>query len=954
MKRILIAGYLKNEAQQVKEEIYDILKPCQFSLAMTYGEYLSSIQEFKPDLIISEHKLPDFDGISALKIAAERLPDTPFIFLTDINDVETAVECLKNGAADFILKKDSKNLPAIILKAIEQKQIQLSIKSEQEQASETLQKSEENLRRQNELMTYLILKGDWFYEDLITNIKRILEISSELIQTERVSVWRYNEDYSIINCIGLYERSINRHSEGEELFCADFPTYTASHINGKVVAAVDVFTDPRTSEIPPFYFQKHDITSLLDAPVYIGGRLAGLLSFEHVGEKRDWSNSDERLSLSMATHVSLCFEIAERKRIEKALRVSESKYRIVFEGGADGFFIMTDEFLNCNEQACKIWACSKKDIIGHTPSEFSPVFQPDGRTSEEAAMEYIKAAMNGIPQRFYWKHKRKDGVLIDTEVSLSSLNVSEQPLLFATVVDITERMRAEEALRQAEEKYRGIFQNAVEGIFQTTAEGRFITANPALARMFGYDSPEEFIADVTDIRRQLYYDPRRRIEFLEAIIKDGFVHNFEIKSRRKDGGIFWISLNAKAVRDDSGKIIFFEGMVEDITERKKLGEQLRQSQKMEAVGTLAGGVAHDFNNILTVIMGYAHLMLMKLKDDDPLRPYLNHIITAANKATSLTNSLLAFSRKQMISLSPINLNDSIRNIEKMLLRIIGEDIELKTFPSKDDLIIMADNSQIEQILLNLATNARDAMPDGGLLIIETEKIQIDEKQAKTYGYGNPGAYALLTFTDFGIGMDKAITEKIFEPFFTTKEVGRGTGLGLSMIYGIVKQHNGYINCYSEPGKCTSFKISFPLTHEKSMPVKPPISVDSVTGTEMILLAEDDANVRKLTKYVLERYGYKVIEAVDGWDAFEKFKENQGNIDLLLFDVIMPRMNGKMAYEEIKKLRPKIPAIFISGYTADVIHKKGIIEEGLNLVFKPITPVSLLSKIRQVLLPKKCN
>lgn len=824
MKRILIASYFVNEAQQVQTEIYEMLKPCQFSLAMTYDEYLSSIQEFKPDLIISDHKLPDFDGITALKIAVEHLPNTSFIFLTDINNVETAVECLKSGAADFILKKDIKNLPSAALKAIEQKQTQLSEKSERGQAVETLQKSEENLKRQNQLMTSLILKSDWFYEDLIANIRRILEISSELIQTERVSVWRYNEDYSKINCIGLYERSINRHSEGEELASSDFPSYTAWHTNGKVIAAVDVFTDHRTSEIPSIYFQNHGITSLLDAPVYVGGRLAGLLSFEHVGENRNWSNNDERLSLSMATHVSLCFEIDEHNRTEKALR-------------------------------------------------------------------------------------------------------------------------------QAEEKYRNIFENAVEGIFQTTADGRFITANPALACMYGYDSPKKFMSNVTDIGRQLYDDPRRRKEFLEVIKKEGFVQNFEIKSRRKDGNPLWISLNAKTVRDDSGKIRFFEGMVEDITERKKLGEQLRQSQKMEAVGTLAGGVAHDFNNILTVIMGYAHLMLMKLKDDDFSRPYLNQILAAADKATSLTNSLLTFSRKQMISLYPINLNDSIRNIEKMLLRIIGEDIELKTFLSEEELIIMADSSQIEQVLLNLAVNARDAMPDGGLLIIETEKIEIDEEYAKTHGYGPPGAYALLTFTDFGMGMDKDTVEKIFEPFYTTKEVGKGTGLGLSMVYGIVKQHNGYINCYSEPGKGTTFKIYFQLTHEKAIPAKSAISVTSITGTETILLAEDDANVRKLTKYVLERYGYKVIEAVDGEDAVHKFMENQGNIDLLLFDVIMPRMNGKMAYEEIKKARRKIPVIFISGYTANVIHKKGILDEGLNLVFKPISPTGLLSKIRQVLSEK---
>ncbi len=809
---------------------------------------------------------------------------------------------------------------------------------------------EESFKRQNELFKSIIFKSDWFNADIESNLKRILEIFSELIQTERVSVWKYSSDYSKITCLDLYERSKKKHGSGEELVCADFPGYAAAHFNGKPIKADDVYTDPRTSDIPPWYYKKHCITSLLDVPVYAGGKLTALLSFEHTGGKRKWSDEDERLSLSMATHVALCFEIEERNHLEKTLRDNEAKYRTVFEGSSDGFFIMTDKFLDCNEMTCNIFGYTKDEMIGLSPLNFSPFFQPDGRSSEDAARNYIKMAMNGTPQRFYWVHQKKDGTLIDTEVSLTSLNIVNQNLIFAIVRDITENRRAEEALRRAEAKYRNIFENAVEGIFQLTPGGRLLVANPALARICGYNKPEELINEIKDFSNQVYDDPEGLVQLNERIRKDKFVRNFEIKARRKDGTVFWMSINVNAVQDNEGRIIHLEGMLEDITQRKKLEDQLRQSQKMEAIGTLAGGVAHDFNNILTVIMGYTHLMYLCVKNDDLIYPYINEINSAAEKAKKLTSNLLAFSRKQMISLSPIKINELIRNFSKTFFRIIDEDVELKTFLAEDDFTILADSDQIEQVLLNLATNARDAMPDGGLLIIQTEFVEIDDEYIKTHGNGKKGNYVLLSFTDFGKGMDDSTKEKVFEPFFTTKQKGKGTGLGLSMVYGIIKQHGGYINVYSELNRGTSFKIYLPLAPDVLVPAKSAVinSTAVITGTETVLLAEDDENVRKLTKYFLERYGYRVIEAIDGEDACIKFASNLDNIDILLFDVIMPKMNGKVAYEEIRKIKPEIPVIFISGYTANVIHQKGILEEGINLVLKPVSPTILLEKIRQVL------
>jgi signal transduction histidine kinase/CheY-like chemotaxis protein len=386
----------------------------------------------------------------------------------------------------------------------------------------------------------------------------------------------------------------------------------------------------------------------------------------------------------------------------------------------------------------------------------------------------------------------------------------------------------------------------------------------------------------------------------------------------------------------------------EISERKKLEDQLLQSQKVEAIGQLAGGVAHDFNNILNVIIGYGNLMQMKIKKDDPLRMNIDQILTSADRATHLIQSLLAFSRKQIINLQPINLNEVVSKVEKLLLRVIGEDIKLKTICAEEDLTVMADSVYIEQVLMNLATNARDSMSEGGMLVIETGVEEISEEYSKTHEYEKPGKYAHISVIDSGHGFDEKTKEKIFEPFFTTKEVGKGTGLGLSMVYGIIKQHNGSIDVYSEPGMGTKIKIYLP---EIEAEVKEEAKIEPASvrgGTETVLVAEDDAAVRRLTIEILKRFGYTVTDARDGEEAIDKFKEKEIEIDLLLLDVIMPKKNGKAVYEEIRKINPDIKVLFLSGYTENLIHKKGILEEGLNFIFKPVTINKLLKNVRDVL------
>jgi len=391
-----------------------------------------------------------------------------------------------------------------------------------------------------------------------------------------------------------------------------------------------------------------------------------------------------------------------------------------------------------------------------------------------------------------------------------------------------------------------------------------------------------------------------------------------------------------------------ESIRREIEEKKSLQAQLLHSQKMEAVGTLAGGIAHDFNNILTAIIGYGNVMRMRLADDDPHREYLDHILSASERAANLTRSLLAFSRKQVINTRPVNLNEIIRLIQKLLARLIGEDIELRVALSESDPVVMADSGQLEQVLMNLATNARDAMPGGGCFAVTTELVTVDEQYVSMHGYGEAGRYAVISVSDTGLGMTEETRARIFEPFFSTKEMGKGTGLGLSIVYGIVKAQRGYVNCYSEPGKGTTFKIYLPLTSAAIGAESASNAVTPRGGGETVLVAEDSEEVRRLTTTVLNDFGYSVIEAVDGEDAVNKFLENRDAVRLLLFDIIMPKKNGKDAYEEIRAIRPDIKVIFTSGYTADIIHQRGFIDEGLTLLTKPLSPRDLLAKIHEVI------
>jgi PAS domain S-box-containing protein len=506
---------------------------------------------------------------------------------------------------------------------------------------------------------------------------------------------------------------------------------------------------------------------------------------------------------------------------------------------------------------------------------------------------------------------------------------------------------AQEGLRRSEINFRSLVTNAPYGICRVDSRGHLVDANPALVASLGYESAADLVGRNLST---LYADGRQWFVLADYLRTHQEFHGLDCEWTRKDGSTTAVRLSGRAISDESNNVTF-EIFTEDVTERRALEQQLRQSQKMEAIGRLAGGIAHDFNNLLMVISGYSEFLLERLGPDPALRGPAKEISSAAERATSLTRQLLAFSRKQMLTPKVLDLNAVITENLKMLTRLIGEDIDLVMIPGSELGAVKADPGQIEQVILNLAVNARDAMPQGGKLTIETANVTLDEAYARLHAPVQPGDYTMLAITDTGVGMDGETQSRIFEPFFTTKGL-KGTGLGLSTVYGIVKQSGGYIWVYSEPGKGTSFKIYMPhVTADEVAAVEqlaPPAPAPVEASRETILVVEDEANLRRLTRQFLENQGYIVVEAADGTAAVQICVAHQGTIHLLLTDVIMPGMNGRELAQRVSEIRPNMKVLYMSGYTENAIGHNGTLDAGITLLQKPFTLHALKAKVREVL------
>ena len=509
------------------------------------------------------------------------------------------------------------------------------------------------------------------------------------------------------------------------------------------------------------------------------------------------------------------------------------------------------------------------------------------------------------------------------------------------------RRRAEAALRESEARYRRIIETTNEGVMMLDASNLAIFANRRMGTLLGYEPAEILGRSIFDLAHET---SRAALALhLGQPSQNGVASQIETRLVRKDREDLWVLLDSTPLLDDDGRPSGTLVMVMDVTQRRQLEDQLRQAQKMEAIGRLAGGVAHDFNNLLSVILSYTNLVIGGLKSGDPIRADLEEVEKAGERARELTHQLLAFSRKQVIEPRHLDLNHVIREMERMVRRLLGESFDLSLLTDHQLGTVFADPGQVEQIVMNLVVNARDAMPEGGKITIETGNVDLDQSYALAHHDVRPGSYVLLAVTDSGSGIDPVILGRIFEPFFTTKDAGQGTGLGLSTVFGIVKQSGGHIWVYSERGKGTTFKIYLPRKDALPDPLSAAAPAPaSLRGTETILLVEDEQQVRAAARVILRRQGYNVLEAQNGGEGFLICERYQGKIDLLITDVVMPHMSGKELATRLAGMRPEMRVLFLSGYTENSIVHHGILDSGVSFLQKPITPDSLARKARAVL------
>ncbi|MBM4332539.1 MAG: PAS domain S-box protein [Deltaproteobacteria bacterium] len=545
-------------------------------------------------------------------------------------------------------------------------------------------------------------------------------------------------------------------------------------------------------------------------------------------------------------------------------------------------------------------------------------------------------------------HTEMDLRLIE-RVGMQISGAIANALLFA------EHKRSEEALRESEERYRNILENIEDGYYEVDLAGNLTFFNDSFCRIWGY-SKEEMMG----MNNRQYTDQenaKKVYQTFNKVYRTGQpAKEFDWDILRKDGTKRYIETSVSLIKDLSGNRIGFRGIVRDITERKRaekemaaLQEELRQSQKMEAIGRLAGGFAHDFNNSLTLIKTCSQLALLELKEGDLLKEKIDMIHKATERATNLSRQLLAFSRRQIMEMKVLNLNNLLLDLDKMLRRVIGEDIELVNMLAGDLGRVKADPGQIEQVVLNLALNARDAMPKGGRLVIETANVEMGQEYARIHASVVPGRYVMLAVSDAGVGMTLEVRERIFEPFFTTKPKGKGTGLGLSTVYGIVKQSGGNIWVYSEPELGTTFKVYFPRVDEPlETEKKKPQVMYLPHGGETVLLVEDDRDVRTLTVQILKKQGYHVLDAANAGEALLSAEDYPGEINLLVTDVVMPGMSGRTLAEKLLLLHPPMKVLYMSGYTDEAIVRHGILEKGINFIQKPFSLEGFTEKVREVL------
>jgi PAS domain S-box-containing protein len=641
-------------------------------------------------------------------------------------------------------------------------------------------------------------------------------------------------------------------------------------------------------------------------------------------------------------------EIKERERTEQALRDSEERYALAVEGSNDGIWDI--DFLTGEVFYSPRW----KQILGYEDHEISASLEEwESRIHPEdyaLVMATRNAYLEGVIPAYEVKYRlrHKNGSYRWIRGTGACLRDSQgRPCRMAgSHTDMTERKRIKNALQESEKRYRELFEESKDTVFIVDTRGNLVDINPAGSELLGY-SKEELLA--MNLTHDLHISQQARAQFRKKLVPQGYVKDAELELRRKDGRSVVVHVSASLMHRPEGRLVGYRGIAHDVTERKRLEQRLLQSHKMESIGLLAGGVAHEFNNLLTAIIGCGEELQEALDPhDEQQQCNIMTIRSAARQAAEFTRNLLSFSRKQVMNLDPVVVNDVIAETLNLLDKFLFENIRFSLELSSERLSVMADSGQLRQVLINLVINARDAMPAGGRITIRTRLAQLDEEQATTHGLETPGDYVVISVADTGKGIEEKILDRIFEPFFTTKEVGKGTGLGLSIAYGIIKQHKGSILVESKPGAGAVFRMYLPVVYAEILRVKKEEKMIRTENSGTILVVEDEEFVRLFLKTTLAREGYQLIFAVDGADALKKYKKHQDTISLVISDMVMPKMNGKVLYEEICKINPLIKVIFISGYSADMIKGNEMPPDQVRFINKPFSKKALFDEIKSIL------
>ena len=993
--RILMIGDLPSDAKLIERRLRAEGMSFVLDRVTATADLAGKVVDFVPGVILLAPDLPHDDAMATLESAKKLAPQIPLILIIENHQEETAIACMKAGADDYVLKESLGRLGVTIEKLIERNHAEAMRQTSENAHGSLVDNLPHKIFLKDQDSVYLscnksyasdlgldphripgMTDDDFYPPDLAAKLRaddrRVLESgkteefdqeyggNGDRVVAHTVKIPVRGTDGNVIGVLGVlwditertraeaalrhseerYRRLFETAQDGIILldadsgditdvnpFLLDILGYSREQLLGKKLWDIGLFQD--TAECQKAF-----------------GRLQedGYIRYEHLPLESKGGRCTEvefvsNIYMVGGEKVIQCNvrDISERRRAEAALQQSEERYRRLFETAQDGIILLdagSGDITDVNPFLLDMLGYSREQLLGKKlwdiglfkdTAECQTVFS---RLQEEGYIRYEHLPLES-----------KGGRCTDVEFVSNSYHVGSQRVIQCNVRDISESRQA-----QAENlQLLTAIEQASEAIYITDLDARIRYANPAFTRITGY-SRDELIGQRPSILKSDKQDVAYYQDLWKTILS-GKVWHGELVNRRKNGTLYALEMTITPVRNAQGAITNFIAIKEEVTERNSLEEQLRQARKMEAIGRLAGGVAHDFNNLLTIITGYTDILLVDPKAS--VAKCAEEIRTASQRAVVLTRQLLAFSRRQVLLPRVLNLNEVIANLERMLQRLIGEDIELSLVQGENLGSVKADPGQIEQVIMNLALNARDAMTQGGKLTIATANASFDEVSCKKFAEMPPGAYVMFSVSDNGSGMDEQVQTRIFEPFFTTKQLGKGTGLGLATVYGIVKQSGGAISVDSAPKKGSTFTIYLPLVSEKpEARQRGPTESRSAKDSGGVLLVEDEPALRSLVKSILKSAGYTVLEASDPVEALNLFGHAPDSIDLLLTDIVMPQMSGITLAERLLSLHRETKVLYMSGYTDELLQEHGVTSAAF--IQKPFTPEALRNKVREML------